>query len=216
MHTAAPHPSSSATFRGRGVLRVLKGILAGTLSFEVLVHASASLAQGIVGTLTDLPNVGFKDLWQVSYQVSGKAFSAGEGFTIYFPATHYSDLALQSGPTGWDVLTIQPNPYVGTVEFPGFLDALALVDDPPLSDPFVIRFHWMGGGVPGPQDFQTYSLAGSFQITGTGNVAVPEGTAWNWIPLPMGLLFLARRLSHKRRPVPASRSRSTHPAPQGN
>lgn len=159
---------------------------------------SCALAQGIVGTLTDLPDTGSGDLWQVSYQVSGTSFATGEGFTLYFPSGNYSELNLKSGPAGWDILTIQPVRGLG---LPGLLDALALTDGPSIGTPFVAEFLKLSSGVPSSQAFETYSLNGNFRVTGSGvaTLVIPETETWSQMSALLGLLFLGRRHLKRRR-----------------
>ena len=112
-----------------------------------------------------------QDLWQGSYRLSLGTFATNEGFTIYFDPLAYANLSAPLPPTplGWDVLSIQPDPILSA---PGFLDGLALVNNPTLTQPFSVNFVWHGTGQPGTQNFETYTLNGGFRITGTGQTVV--------------------------------------------
>lgn len=169
-----------------------------------------ALAQEVVGTLTDVPDVNYSPTWQVSYRVSNLHFDRGEGFTIYFPAEHFSNLVVKSVPPGWDVLAVQPEPY-GFYPLRGFVDALAITDAASLSDPFVVQFNWpYTTDLPRLQVFERYSLNGSFHITGTSTAVIPEVEAWSWTSMLLGLTLLVRHRSGHRRQVPISR-----PSPPG-
>ena len=163
-------------------LRILKPWLSGWVLASVLlltcsIPRSAQAALVINADLTNLADVVLgQDLWQGSYSLSGASFLANEGFTVYFDSALYSGLSapLPPVPPNWDVLTIQPDSILAA---PGFLDGLALVNSPPLNQPFLLNFVWRGAGAPGTQPLETYSLAGGFHITGSGQTvvsAIPE------------------------------------------
>ena len=151
----------------------------------------------INANLTNLADpVAGQDLWNASFTLSSGVFQANQGFTIYFDSL-YSDLSAPQSPipAGWDVLSIQPDPILAA---PGFLDGLALVNNPTLLQPFSVNFVWHGTVAPGPQRFETYKLTGGFAITDRGlTTTVPEvgfgfGTGW--------AVFAAVALSALRRP----------------
>ncbi len=122
---------------------------------------------------TDLPDtVPGIDRWQVAYtlDLGGSTFSSNQGFTIYFSSGLYSNLNTTSSPSGWDVLTLQPETIL--IALDGLLDALALVDNPSVSTPFVVEFDWLASGSPKSQLFELYSLQTGFQLTGTGSTHV--------------------------------------------
>jgi len=143
-------------------------------------------ALSIDANLTNLADtVAGQDLWNASFTLSSGVFQVDQGFTIYFDHLDYSDISapLAPIPPGWDVLSIQPDPLLSA---PGFLDGLALVNNPTLLQPFSVNFVWHGAGDPGTQPFETYSLAGGFAVTGSGQTTtgmIPEigfgfGTGW--------------------------------------
>ena len=83
----------------------------------------------------------------------------------------------------WDVIAIEPD-----LNLPddGFYDALAIVENASLADPFSITFTWLGEGTPSIQPFVVYEPG--FNAIETG-VAVPRTDAA--IPEPTGaVLFL--------------------------
>ena len=126
----------------------------------------------VTAQLTDLANVvPGEDLWQASYTVSGGTFLANQGFTIFFAPALYKNLSAPIAPipVGWNVLTVQPDVALAA---PGFIDALALVNNLSLALPFKLNFVWLGSTPPASQSFQTYDQNFVFQITGTGNTIV--------------------------------------------
>ena len=141
--------------------------------------------------LTDV--VPGQDLWQGSYRLSLGTFATNEGFTVLFDPSKYANLStpLLPTPPGWDVLTVQPDVALSA---PGFLDGLALINNPPiLNQPFHLNFVWKGPGVPDTQPFQTYSLNGGFQITGAGiTMNIPEPGTVGWGIGSFGVLLASR------------------------
>jgi hypothetical protein len=104
---------------------------------------------------TDLANVApGDDLWRYEYFVSGVAFVADQGFSVYFGPALYASLghAPASPDPDWDVITVQPDSVLPS---DGFYDAFALANAPSLVAPFVLTFHWQGGpgAQPGSQAF---------------------------------------------------------------
>lgn len=92
--------------------------------------------------------------WRYDYTVANDtpAFAIDE-FTIFFAVGQYRNLALEAGPSGWDILVIQPDPALPDA---GFYDGLAL--NLPLAfgaeqDGFAVSFDWLGQGTPGPQSW---------------------------------------------------------------
>jgi hypothetical protein len=97
--------------------------------------------------LTDL--LPGEDLWQYRYFVDEATFAANQGFSVYFDVGLYSSLQSALVSPDWDVLTVQPD---SALPDGGLYDALALVPDASIADPFVVSFVWLGGaGAPGPQ-----------------------------------------------------------------
>lgn len=171
------------------IAAALAGLGLGATGLQAALLVSAEFLD-----LTD-PAPG-EDRWRVSYRLSGEAFLTDEGFTIYFDHALYRDLTGPFPPlnSGWDLLLLQPD-----LNLPddGFLDGLATADGPSLSDPFVVEFTLLGGGVPQAQAFETYSLAAGFTVTGSGTsdptiIPEPAGGVWLLAPTALGLAWLLR------------------------
>jgi len=120
-----------------------------------------------------------QDLWEYRYTVSGFGYGANVGFTVFFALGLFSDLDAPVPPAhpDWDILVAQPDPVLSE---PGLYDALALVANPSLADPFPVRFVWLGSPTaePGAQPFEVYELddLGDFVATlETGRTRVPAG-----------------------------------------
>lgn len=131
-----------------------------------------------------------EDLWQYSYLVSdpnAPSFpNTDTGFTIYFALGLYSDLAVDSANSDWDMFVSQPDPALPA---DGFFDALASTSPASLGDPFVVSFVWSGVGTPGSQSFEIYTLRD--QAGNPINLETVESgrTASSVVPEP-GTLFL--------------------------
>ena len=117
-----------------------------------------------------------QDLWQYSYSVSGYTFNQNYGFTVLFDYSLYSNL--EDPPpfvnSDWDPIVLQPDLVLPA---DGTYDALALVDNASLADPFTVSFVWLGSGPPGSQPFQVYDP--NFETieegrTTSGAAAIPE------------------------------------------
>lgn len=156
--------------------KYLSVLAVGLLAFGLPSLANATAINYIA---TDLPDVNQgQDLWQYSYWVSDHTFTADTGFTVYFDLGLY-DL-LDPNPIApnadWNVMTWNPDP---SLPDDGAYDALALVDNASLANPFTVSFVWLGGGIgPGSQSFEVYGYdpsTGNINILETGNAApVPE------------------------------------------
>ena len=154
----------------------IRSLLLTTLMFFFMM--SNGYAITINYQATDLADTIFgEDVWQYTYTVTDQVFSANDGFSIYFDLGLYSDLndPPPSVNDDWDPISIQPDPAVPA---DGLYDALALVNNPSLANPFTISFVWLGQGTPGPQNFELYELIDDgLNIIGTGTTApvpVPE------------------------------------------
>lgn len=128
--------------------------------------------------LTDV-NIG-EDLWQYRYSVSEHSFSQEHGLTIHFDIEQYAQLeAIQPDAyPDWDLMTFQPDPNAAPSA--GLFDALALVDNASLADPFIVNFVWLGSGDPGAQLIEIYGL--NFEVMESGDTAA--------VPLPSSMLLL--------------------------
>lgn len=158
------------------------------VAFISIISMKITFAISIVYKAVDLTDVNpNEDLWQYTYWVKDYTFDTGYGFTIYFDYQLYSNL--EDPPpavnSDWDPIVWQPD-----LSLPddGAYDALALVDNASLTDPFVISFVWLGSGSPGAQHFEVYDP--SFNIVASGQTApVPESATL--LLISTGLLGLA-------------------------
>jgi hypothetical protein len=130
-----------------------------------------------------------EDRWAYEYMVSSGSFAVDQGFSIEFDAALFTDI--ESPPAlvnaGWDVVTFQPDV---TLASPGLYDAVALVPNAPLTDPFVMTFTWRGGArhSPGAQAFTINQFDSSGLLT-----VIASGTtmrATRAVPEPAGALLL--------------------------
>ena len=163
-----------------------------SLSFLALPVQAATIRYE-ASDLADV-NAG-EDLWRYRYQVSDQSFLTSSGFDIFFNVADgylFGDLntPTTSNPD-WDVISIQSDP---ALPHDGFLDALALVDNPSLTDSFFIDFIWRGVGGPASQRFEVFDdnfdLIESGRTIPFGSTGVPEPTT-AWLAL-FGLAALFR------------------------
>jgi len=117
-----------------------------------------------------------EDLWRYNYQIVDADFSDNEGFDIYFPADNPyqpDDLGiLGAANADWDVKAYQPDPALPHY---GFLDGMALMDNPSLQGLFYIDFIWRGGkGTPGTQHYNFYDI----------NFAIIKDSEGQTVPFP--------------------------------
>lgn len=133
--------------------------------------------------------------WEYSYYLSGLNFMQFGGFQIYFDYNFYSDLDnFPVAPnTDWSPITFNPDP---SLFINSLYDAIALVNNPSLTDPFVISFNWSGVDQPAAQGFSLYQCEDEFCSTGvtfgrTGTtVARNDGGGPNPNPIPEPLTTL--------------------------
>lgn len=137
-----------------------------------------------------------EDLWQYSYMLSGFTFPLGFGFDLFFPLSQgYLFGDLETDPpepnADWDVISIQPDQNLPA---DGFLDALALVNNASLADPFTIAFIWNGTGTPGTQLFEIFDdtfavIDGGVTVPAGGTTPVPEPGTLLLFATGMGLVW---------------------------
>ena len=158
-------------------------LLTVAVALSVVGTATVATATSIQYQATNLPDLpGGGDLWQYDYFPSGRSFLADQGFAVFFTGNLYSALQLVSPvPVAWDPLVAQPIPALGS---DGYYDALALVNNAPLTGPFRVNFVWLGPATVAPslQRFEVYQLDAlgkpvpfeTGQTAPVGATAVPE------------------------------------------
>lgn len=167
----------------------LAAVQAAVISYEVQDLALTSL-DGNSG-----------DVWQYTYHVSDLYADTEVGFTIFFDYTlfghveEFNDMISDNGD--WTQLSWDPDP---SLPDDGAYDALSLVENASLADPFTVSFIWLGaeGAFPGSQRFEIYEfnpIDFSVATLDSGNTApVPEpGTMLLLATGLMALTGLARR-----------------------
>lgn len=122
------------------------------------------------------------------YTVTNDDISGGvEEFTIWFDYTLYENLFLESAPTDWDPLLIQPD--LGLPD-DGFIDLLAFGPVLGLGETLTglsISFDYLGGATPGSQAFDIIDAL-TFDVLASGETQTQLAS----VPLPPSLaLFLA-------------------------
>ena len=170
----------------------------GTILIALLfvLRSVPASATTIEFTATDLGG----DRWLYEYFLSGRVFSEGQGFTVFFDYMMSSALQLEApspGDANWGPLVIQPDL---ALKSDGYYDALALTTDPPLAGPFQVSFLWLGTGTPGSQRFEIYreqDLPGFIEEGRT--TPVPEPSTLLLVVTGAGLARLLRKRS--RSPV---------------
>lgn len=167
--------------------------------FISMVSMKTTFAISIVYEATDLSDITpGEDLWQYTYWLSDYTFNTGYGFTIYFDYQLYSNL--EDPPpavnSDWDLIVWQPDPFLPD---DGAYDAMALVNNASLADPFTVRFVWLGSGTPGDQYFEVYDL--SFNTVASGQTApVPEPATFLFLTSGLlGIASIKRKISLYRR-----------------
>lgn len=169
---------------------------------SAFLHIGSAVSAVLTSQLHDLPDaVSGEDLWQVSFTFGGGPFSADQGFTVYFDYATHRNLSAPLAPinAGWDLLVVQPD---AGLPDDGFLDGLALTDNPSLVLPFTLTFVWLGSGQPASQRFELYDLEGGFSVIESGTTIVVPETQGLQLAASLGLLAW---LCSRRR-MPCSRS----------
>lgn len=160
--------------------------------FKSLLTA-AFMSLSIVGSvhatsmLYTLESISGSD-WRYLYTIENNTLIQNiDEFTLYFDRTRYTNLAVQSSPSGWDSLVVQPD---NVIPADGYFDSLSLLEGiaPGSSlSGFSVLFTYLGTGTPGPQPFDIVDA--SFNVIDSGvSTPVPEPTtAWLFVG---GLLML--------------------------
>ena len=175
-------------------------LLSAALLLMPLTRPQPAQAVTILFEATDLGDTTpGDDLWQYTYLVSDFSFPADFGFSVFFDPILYT--GLEDPPpfvnADWDIIALQPDPFLPD---DGLYDALALVNNASLANPFTVSFVWLGGigTTPGAQPFAIFDE--SFQTVAAGTTApVPEpGTL---VLLGTGLaslIAIRKRLQNRR------------------
>jgi hypothetical protein len=158
-------------------------------AFSATARAQPQFAYDAVDLGTEINGA---PAWRYDYVVSGREFSRGESFEIYFPLTLYHDLNPVTVSDGWSGFVLIAG-VPGDFDDSGFA-ALADQDDTGLERSFSVEFGWLGKGVPGAQRFDLFDA--DFNVVAAGTTVmtqptVPEST----VPEPSSaLLILAAAL----------------------
>lgn len=162
-----------------------------SLLFSALILPLPAAALTIDVTTTDLGT----GVWRYSYQLNSATFNEYEGFTIYFDDSLYGPLSHPTGSTDWDILTFDPD---SNIPADGFFDALALVRNASLLDPFTVDFVWLGSGTPpGTQPVEAYVCLDPFNCDDISpHPTIPPGSTGGTgaAPLPSSLTLLVAGL----------------------
>ena len=136
-----------------------------------------------------------EDLWQydytLSYTLGSDTFMENQAFIILFDYDLYDGLQDNTAfLADWMTLVLQRDIVLG-VKMPGEFDALALVNNPSIANPFSLTFVWLGGAaVPGSQPFILYQ----FDDQGINQGVIGRGVTQNVVPEPASGLLLASGL----------------------
>ncbi len=168
-----------------GRIRTLVAVVS-LLCTSIAGSASASV---ITYEATNLGGSG----WRYDYTLlNDTSVVPVEQVTIYFDLGVYENLRSATAPTGWDPLTIEPDPALPD---DGFYDAIVfnVLDALPFGaslSGFSIDFDFLGAGTPGSQRFQ-FLLSSSLEVLGDGLTQQAVATA---VPEPDSLLLLTAGL----------------------
>ncbi len=120
-------------------------------------------------------SLGTSQDFEISYVVSGFAFQANQALDIEFAPSLYANLTNASAGSGFSVIVFQPNSPPGV---PGDYTALALHDNPSLSQAFTVDVTFLGPVMPGSQPFSI----DQFDSTGAFVSTVSSGVTTNQVP----------------------------------
>lgn len=170
---------------------VIRTFLIGLMVATAVPETGSAVTISFV-TIDLADQVSGEDLWQYSYSVTDFTFDENIGFSVFFDPSLYT--ALEDPPpfvnADWDLLTLQPD--LG-LPADGVYDALALVNEASLADPFLLTFVWLGSPAtpPGSQPFEInrFDAEGTLLETIEIGVTVPEASTWSLVG--SGILLLA-------------------------
>ena len=153
----------------------------------ILTASWSAQAATIEYAVSQIGTTGNGDRFRYEYSLSNQTISVGQGFSVFFDVNRFSDIQAVSSPSDWDILVLQPDPFLPD---DGVFDALALA--PSLGDsPFVVDATWMGDPelMPGAQPFEIYDT--DFSVVSSGETILRGGNSTPPIPEPSGAaLFL--------------------------
>lgn len=161
--------------------------------FVLFFLRGATLSAGPV-VQVEITGLGAPGTFTGMYTVSGFDFQANEELDIQFPVDLYGSLSNGNAGPGFAVMLFQPNVPPG---LEGDYSALALVDNPSLSQPFTVDFTYIGTGHPGAQPFQInqFDSNGNFISTIASGTTDPDthgpGVVAEPPVLPMTLVGIA-------------------------
>lgn len=148
--------------------------------------------------------------WEYTYAITNDTDAAIERFLILFENGRYENLAAKTPPSGWDPLTIQPDPKLPDQ---GYVDFLAFVPDAAIGlretlDGFAVSFDFLGVGMPQAQDFLILDpdVGAPMQIIGNGTTQLATSPPSVPVPEPATLLLSllgVAALVYRRRPTAA-------------
>ncbi len=162
-----------------------------------LVFAGSVSAATITYSTTNVTG----NTWLYDYTITNDTLGTPlEEFTIYFDVALYANLVVESSPTDWDPLAVDPDPLLPD---DGFFDSVALISGIAPGDTlsgFSVSFDFLGAGMPGAQPFDivdpnTFAVLENGFTTPATVVPVPAAV---WL-FGSGLLMLAGRLRPARR-----------------
>ncbi|RNC70140.1 MAG: PEP-CTERM sorting domain-containing protein [Desulfuromonadales bacterium] len=171
------------------VTAFLRRILAGAaLVLCVAASAGATVIEYEIFDLTD--SVVGEDLWEYRYHVSGQSFPTNYGFDIFFLLSNqftFGDMEVTplAPNADWDVISIQADP---NLPHDGRYDALALVDNASLVDPFSLSFIWRDSGTPASQPFEIFD--DTFAVIEQGMTIPYVRDPANTVPEPGTIVLL--------------------------
>lgn len=130
--------------------------------------------------------------WRYLYTIDNNTLMQSiDEFTLYFDPTRYANLAVQSSPSNWDSLVVQPD---NAIPADGYFDSLSLTNGiapGAILSGFSVMFTYLGIGTPGPQPFDIVDAA--FNVIDSGvSTPVPEPTT-AWLFVGGILMLLGRR-----------------------
>ena len=155
------------------------------LAFPLTAAAATSVLFEVHDVADTLPG---EDRWQYRYFVSG-TFHQFDELSVLFDSGQVSAISAGAAPNSqWTVVTLA-QPDAG-IPADGIYAAMALVDNPSLTEPFVVDFVRTGGALPGAQRFEV--LDASFNLKDAG-ITIPVPEPASYALLVAGLAMLGAR-----------------------